>query len=100
MSNVSGAGTSSFVRASRSDAALAQPVGHVDTSRAANAVDLEVIAQHLYALMLRNVASDGFTFSDPQTPGDISRDSQPGCIIAAPSLPADTPGIDEDYVFN
>ncbi|GAA1967930.1 glycoside hydrolase family 15 protein [Microbacterium deminutum] len=24
----------------------------------------------------------------------------PGCVIAAPSFPADTPGIDEDYVFN
>ncbi|MCC9307364.1 glycoside hydrolase family 15 protein [Kitasatospora sp. RB6PN24] len=50
--------------------------------------------------MFRNIASDGFVFSDPQSPGDISRDSKPGCIIAAPSFPADTPGIDEDYVFN
>jgi glucoamylase len=51
-------------------------------------------------LMFRNIASDGFVFSDPQSPGDISRDSKPGCVIAAPSFPADTPGIDEDYVFN
>ncbi|HEY1571197.1 MAG TPA: glycoside hydrolase family 15 protein [Pseudonocardiaceae bacterium] len=50
--------------------------------------------------MFRNIASDGFVFSDPQSPGDISRDSKPGCVIAAPSFPADTPGIDEDYVFN
>ncbi len=54
----------------------------------------------MYTFMFRNIASDGFIYSDPQSPGDISRDSKPGCIIAAPSFPADTPGIDEDYVFN
>ncbi|WP_219821983.1 glycoside hydrolase family 15 protein [Streptomyces sp. Ru71] len=50
--------------------------------------------------MFRNIASDGFVFSDPRSPGDVSRDSKPGCIIAAPSFPASTPGIDQDYVFH
>ncbi|MFE9404948.1 glycoside hydrolase family 15 protein [Streptomyces sp. NPDC006530] len=54
----------------------------------------------MFTFMLRNIASNGFTFRDPQSPGDFSRDSKPGCVIAAPSFPAQTPGIDEDYVFN
>ena len=56
---------------------------------------LETIARHMYALMLRNVASDGFQFRDPT--GILSR---PGCIIAAPSYPGETPGIDQDYVYH
>lgn len=69
-------------------------------SFAPGAVDLASLGPTMYTFMVRNIASDGFIFSDPQSPGDISRDSKPGCIIAAPSFPADTPGIDEDYVFN
>jgi glucoamylase len=64
---------------------------------AASAGSLEAIAQHMYSLMLRNVASDGFQFTDPVNPADFSR---PGCIIAAPSYPAAQPGVDQDYVFN
>ena len=59
--------------------------------------DLPTIAQHMYALMLRNVASDGFVFTDPS---NSSLYSLPGCVIAAPSFPANTPGVDQDYVFN
>jgi glucoamylase len=58
---------------------------------------LEVIAQHVFSLMLRNVASDGFQFTDPADPASFSK---PGCIIAAPSYPAALPGVDQDYVFN
>jgi glucoamylase len=60
-------------------------------------VDLSVIAQHMFALMLRNVASDGYPFADPYSAGQFSR---PGCVIAAPSYPSETPGVDQDYVFN
>jgi glucoamylase len=63
-------------------------------------LDLPPLVPHMFTLMFRNIATDGFPFSDPQAPGDVSQDSQPGCVIAAPSFPADTPGIDEDYVFN
>jgi glucoamylase len=73
---------------------------NVQISFAPGAVDLTSLAPIMYTSMFRNIASDGFVFSDPQSPGDVSRDSKPGCIIAAPSYPADTPGIDEDYVFN
>jgi glucoamylase len=59
--------------------------------------DLQAIARHMYSLMLRNVASDGFQFTDPTDPTKFSR---PGCIIAAPSFPANQPGVDQDYVFN
>lgn len=72
----------------------------VQNSLAPGSVDLPSLVPLMYALMLRNIASDGFAFSDPLAPGDYSKDSKPGCIIAAPSFPAETPGIDEDYVFN
>jgi glucoamylase len=63
-------------------------------------VDLPTLVPIMYTFMFRNIASNGFIFSDPESPGEIARDSKPGCIIAAPSFPAETPGTDEDYVFN
>ena len=59
-------------------------------------MDLQTIAQHMYFLMLRNIASDGYPFTD-STHTLVSR---PGCILAAPSYPANAPGISQDYVFN
>jgi glucoamylase len=86
-------------RTNRSDAT--SPVrAHVQNSVAPGNVDLPSLVPLMYAFMLRNIASDGFAFNDPQAPWDLSKDSKPGCVIAAPSFPADTPGIDEDYVFN
>ena len=63
---------------------------------------LPKIAQHMFSLMLRNLASDGFLFMDPthSDPNDPQSFSVPGCIIAAPSFPANTSGIDQDYVYN
>src|ERR1700744_461988 len=66
-------------------------------SPAVDQADLAALAPYILALMLRNVASDGFIFEDPVSPG---QHSIPGCIIAAPSYPANTPGVDQDYVFN
>jgi glucoamylase len=86
-------------RTNRSDA-TSQPRALVQNSLAPGTIDLPSLVPLMYALMCRNIASDGFIFSDPQAPGDYSKDSRPGCIIAAPSFPADTAGIDEDYVFN
>ncbi|SDT41827.1 glucoamylase [Friedmanniella luteola] len=57
---------------------------------------LQSVAQHMYALMLRNVATDGFPFVD----STHTAVSVPGCVIAAPSYPANAPGISQDYVFN
>ena len=71
-----------------------QPAARVDL--AYEYVDLQRVAQHMYALMLRNVSSDGFPFTD-STHQLVSR---PGCVIAAPSYPANAPGISQDYVFN
>ncbi len=59
-------------------------------------MDLGRVAQHLYALLLRNVSSDGFPFTD----STHQLVSLPGCVIAAPSYPANAPGISQDYVFN
>jgi glucoamylase len=86
-------------RTNRSAAAY-QPRADVENSLAPGAVDLPTLVPLMYTLLFRNVASDGFIFSDPEAPGDHSKDSKPGAIIAAPSFPAETPGIDEDYVFN
>jgi len=58
---------------------------------------LPKIAQHMYSLMLRNMASDGFLFTDPNNSKLLS---MPGCIIAAPSAPFNTAGITQDYVYN
>lgn len=73
---------------------------HVQNPRTPDTVDPPALVPLMYALMLRNIATDGFVFSDPQAPGDPTRDSRPGAVIAAPSFPADTPGVDQDYVFN
>ncbi|HEY0238978.1 MAG TPA: glycoside hydrolase family 15 protein, partial [Friedmanniella sp.] len=61
-----------------------------------DSVDLAQVAQHMYALMLRNVSSDGFRFAD----STHTRVSEPGCVIAAPSFPAEAPGTSQDYVFH
>ncbi|WP_203828588.1 glycoside hydrolase family 15 protein [Actinoplanes palleronii] len=86
-------------RTNRSEA-IFQPQARVQNSIAPGSIDLPSLVPLMYALMSRNIASYGFTFSDPQTPGDYSKDSKPGCIIAAPSFPANTPRVDENYVFN
>jgi glucoamylase len=51
----------------------------------------------MYALMLRNIATDGFSFEDPLSPGSFSL---PGCILASPSYPVDLATVNQDYVFN
>jgi glucoamylase len=63
---------------------------------------LPKIAQHMFSLMLRNVASDGFQFVDPNhpNPSDPQSLSLPGCVIAAASSPSNTAGIDQDYIYN
>jgi glucoamylase len=84
-----------FGRARPASPNAALPVQHVDIAVAQ--ADLRVLAQHMFGLMFRNIASDGFLFADPVNPGQFSR---PGCVIAAPSYPAEQPGVDQDYVFN
>jgi glucoamylase len=59
--------------------------------------NLDALADEMYALMVRNVASDGFVIEDPLRRGSFSR---PGCIIASPSFPGDLATVDQDYVFN
>lgn len=84
-----------FVRARSASPHATLPTQRVQI--AAEQADFQVIAQHMFSLMLRNLASDGFLFADPVNPGQFSR---PGCVIAAPSYPAEQPGVDQDYVFN
>jgi glucoamylase len=82
---------SQYVRAS-----VSGPTGAVAKPNVSQATDLSVIAQHMFVLMMRNVTSDGYVLDDPNT----GARSKPGCIIAAPSYPRHTPGVDQDYVFN
>jgi glucoamylase len=60
-------------------------------------VDVAALAARMFALMLRNVASDGFVFTDPADP---ARFSVPGCIIASPSYDKNLATVTQDYVFN
>lgn len=75
---------------------MAQQV-YANRAIALDQIDLQVVAQHMYMLMFRNISSDGFMFTDPVSP---TKFSLPGCIIAAPSFPSQTPDIDQDYVFH
>ena len=58
-------------------------------------MDLTEVARRTYGLMIRNISTDGFVFTD-STHTVVSR---PGCVIAAPSFPAEAPGTSQDYVF-
>jgi glucoamylase len=59
--------------------------------------NLDGLGFYMLLLMLRNVTTAGFVVEDPMPPHSYSL---PGCVIAAPSFPANTPGVDQDYVFN
>lgn len=59
--------------------------------------DLAALTPYLLTLMLRNMSSDGFAFSDPADPGQFSA---PGCIIASPSFAGDQAAVTQDYVYN
>jgi glucoamylase len=87
--------TKPFARASAmvTKAAPTQAVHQVEVTQS----DLQAVAQQMFTLMLRNIASDGFTFTDPS---NSHATSLPGCVLAAPSFPANTPGVDQDYVYN
>jgi glucoamylase len=63
--------------------------------------EVDAVGPYMLQLMLRNVATDGFTFVDPTTAGDRApRRSRPGCILASPSYPAILVRTDQDYVYH
>lgn len=51
----------------------------------------------MLGLMARNVSSEGIVFTDPF---DVTSRSLPGCVIAAPSYPADVLTDSRNYVVN
>lgn len=59
--------------------------------------DFSSLRIYMLFLMMRNITSNGFVFDDPANRGSFSL---PGSVLAAPSFPANTPGVDQDYVFN
>lgn len=81
-------------------ALAAAPTNALDGQRPKTAYqqsDLASLGSYMLLMLLRNVTSDGFVIEDPTDP---QRYSLPGCVVAAPSFPANTPGVDQDYVFN
>jgi glucoamylase len=59
--------------------------------------NLTTLAQYMFWLMVRNVASDGFVFEDPVNAGVLS---QPGCVLASPSWENSVTHLSQDYVYN
>jgi glucoamylase len=59
--------------------------------------NLTTVAQYMFWLMFRNVASDGFVFEDPQNEHALS---QPGCVLASPSWENSATNVEQDYVYN
>jgi glucoamylase len=70
---------------------------YVEPSISYDQGDLAALAPFLLILMMRNITSDGFRVEDPMHAGVFSL---PGCVIAAPSFPANTANEDQDYIFN
>lgn len=62
--------------------------------------NLQNAAQHMFTLMMRNVASDGFGFAHRYDNESSERASLPGCVIASPSYGVNTPDVNQDYVYN
>ena len=91
--SISTPGSSATASGARNRTALA----YRSVAAAPQQSDLATIAQHMFELMLRNVASDGLVFADPANPGSFSR---PGCVIASPSYPEDLAVVNQNYVFN
>jgi len=58
---------------------------------------LTSVAQYLFWLMFRNMASDGFVFEDPIRPGVLSA---AGCVLASPSWENTATHVTQDYVYN
>jgi glucoamylase len=59
--------------------------------------DLTAVAQYMFWLMFRNVASDGLVFDDPVNTGVISR---PGCVLASPTWENSATQVRQDYVYH
>ena len=59
--------------------------------------DPTTVAQYMFWLMFRNVASDGLVFEDPVRAGVLSR---PGCVLASPSWENSATHVTQDYVYH
>jgi len=58
------------------------------------------VASYLAALMLRNIATERYIFTDPRDPLNPDAFSRPGCVIASPSFETGTGQVGQDYVFH
>jgi glucoamylase len=77
------------------------PTGYLDVQPSAQQSSLRAIAEHVFWLMLRNLATDDFVFIDPGSAGSASA---AGCVLASPTYP-DPPvpageGGPQNYLFN
>ena len=65
--------------------------------------DLTTIAQYMFWLMFRNVASDGLVFVSPPDGSNQPSPpvlSLPGCILASPTWENTGTHVNQDYVYN
>ena len=60
-------------------------------------VNLATLANYMFWLMYRNVASDGLVFDDPVHAGIVSA---PGCVLASPSWENSVTQVTQDYVYH
>lgn len=73
--------------------------------------DFQTIARTMFALMMRNVVTNGLTYDDPD-PANHQKTAAAGCVLASPSYPTDfsavplrppgnwTPSGRQNYVHN
>ena len=63
---------------------------------------LTAVAQYMFWLMFRNVASDGLVFNDPvnKDPDNNPVISRPGCVLASPSWANSATHLTQDYVYH
>ncbi len=78
--------------------ARAAPLEYERVQGAGPQAQFGAVAQHMFALMLRNIASDGFVFRDPEADPPVF--SKPGCVIASPSYAKNLDIVDQNYVHN
>lgn len=77
------------------------PTGYLDVQPSATASSLAAVAERMFSLMLRNLATDDLVFVDPGANGSVSA---PGCTLASPTYPYPPvpagAGGPQDYLFN
>jgi glucoamylase len=78
------------------------PEGYLDVQPSLKDSTLTAIADEMFQLMMRNVATAGIVYANPAAPSPPAQErlSLPGCVLASPSRPLDRNSGKQDYVHN